>query len=378
MIRQAVPSIVRALAVALLAAAWVAPSFAQSQGSWLDNDDMLLLYEALTKVEQLSIAPETEGGMAHKAIKGYLRQLDPYCDLLTPAEYGRYQEAMSDRYAGVGMEIFGDRAGRVVCLPYPGGAADRAGIGYGDELLFVDGKPVEGRSLYLVGADIRGPVSTSVSITVRSASGEVKNPVLVRQAVERSSVAVADLGGLAVIRIFHFDARTDAELGRALAGLDRNAVKVIDLRGNTGGDFHAGVRSAALFLEPGTVIVDKRTKTQMHTFRSGEGDKNRSPLVLWQDGYTASAAEVFVGALTGNGRAVSVGEQSYGKGVAQAVVELSDGSVMFVTDGALRTPKGDYYHQRGLDPDYLLARAGRAECLDATRELIRTGRVPGL
>ena len=374
------PRIPCALAAAVLVAALAFPAFvlAQSGESWLDNDDMLLLYEALTRIEQLSIAPETEGGMAHKAVKGYLNQLDPFSDLLTPAEYARYRKAMSDSYAGVGMEIFGDRTGRVLCLPYPGGPAARAGIGYGDELLFVDGQPVDGRSLYLVGADIRGPESSSVSLTVRSPSGEVKTGGLVRQAVARASVAVGEQGGLAVIRIYHFDADTDRDLGRALAGLDPALAKVIDLRGNTGGDFHAAVRAASLFLEPGRVVVDKRGKTEMRTFRAGEGDKNPSPLVLWQDGLTASAAEVFLGALTGNGRAVSVGRTSFGKGVAQAVVELSDGSVMFVTDGALRTPAGNYYHQRGLEPDYPLEGAGDGDCLAATLELVRTGRAPGL
>ncbi len=371
--------ILRALAAAVLVAAWAAsqPAWAQPSGSWLDNDDMLLLYEALTKVEQLSIAPESDGGMAHKAVKGYLRQMDPFSDLLTPQEYARYQQAMSDSYAGVGMEIFGDREGHVICLPYPDGPAARAGIGYGDELRFVDGSPVDERSLYLVGADIRGPASTSVSVTVETASGELKTTGLVRQDVQRPSVTLEQRSGLDVVRIFHFDADTDRDLAQIMAGLDPNTAKIIDLRGNTGGDFHAAVRAASLFLKPGAVVVDKRAKTRMHTFRAGDGAKNPAPLVLWQDGFTASAAEVFLGALCGNGRAVSVGRQSFGKGVAQAVVELSDGSVMFVTDGALRTPKGVYYHQRGLDPDYALERADDGNCLAVTIELVRTGRVPG-
>lgn len=373
------PRIIPVLAAAVLVAAWaiVGPARAQPADSWLDNDDMLLLYEALTKAGRLSIAPETGNGMVHKAVKGYLRQLDAFSDLLTPDEYARYQRAMSESYVGVGMEIFGDRLGRVLCLPYPGSPAARAGIGYGDELLFVDGSPVEGRSVYMIGADIRGPELSSVSLTVGSPSGEVKSAGLVRQQVQRASVAVSEQSGLAVIRIYHFDADTDQALGRALAGLDPLAAKVVDLRGNTGGDFHAAVRAASLFLEPGRVVVDKRTKTSLRTFRAGEGDKDRSPLVLWQDGFTASAAEVFVGALTGNHRAVSLGRTSFGKGVAQAVVELSDGSVMFVTDGALRTPKGVYYHQRGLEPDYPLDRTGDGDCLAATRELLRSGRVPG-
>lgn len=319
--------------------------------SWTGNDDMLLFYEALVKTQEQLIQPETPREMVRKAIRGYLRQLDDFSDYLDAEQYAAWRDARQGGYAGVGMDIFADRAGRVICLPYPGGPAYQAGVRYGDELVFVQREAVQGNTVRVVGAWIRGRSGESVSITVTKPDGNVQTLSLVRRSVELTELVVDRSGPWPIIRILSFGPETPKRLHRVLADLPKGTPRVIDLRGNTGGDLYAAIDAAALFLSPGAPIVDVRSHAGIKQYAAKAEPVDRSPLVLWQDGMTASAAEVFIAALVENGRAKSVGQATFGKGVTQTVVELSDGSAIFVTNGALRTPNGQYYHRNGLKPD---------------------------
>jgi carboxyl-terminal processing protease len=138
---------------------------------------------------------------------------------------------------------------------------------------------------------------------------------------------------------------------------------VIDLRGNPGGSLHAAIDSAALFLEQNRKIVGIKTHGGIKEYRSESPQTYIAPpLYLWQDEQTASAAEVFIAALTEHQRAVSIGRKTFGKGKVQEIITLADGSALYLTIGEMQTPNGVFYHERGLEPTYPLeARPAQTE-----------------
>ncbi len=321
--------------------------------SWVNNDDMLLFYEALVKIREKSLKPESSRQIIHKAIRAYLRQQNLFADYLPPEEYKAFKRSQSDNYAGVGMDIFRDRSGKVFCVPFPRGPADKSGLRYGDTLSFINGRTVEGLSIFAMGTLIRGKEGTSVSLSIKTPRGSVKQVSLVRRRVHFPSVLLRKSDGKRVVKIFRFNKKTAVELREVLEILGPGKAIIIDLRGNIGGDFYAAMEAASLFLDSGLKIVDFKDRKGItpHLATKKPVDSS-SRLILWQDRLTASAAEVFTAALVQNNRAVSIGVRSFGKGVAQRIVELSDGSALFVTDGALRSPDKNFFHLRGLDPTY--------------------------
>ncbi|MGE4293846.1 MAG: S41 family peptidase [Desulfovibrio sp.] len=328
-----------------------APAWGGPATTWTNNDDMLLFYEALVRIQEQSLQEDAPREMVRKAIQGYLHQIDDFSDYLSPEEYAAWRAARQGGYAGVGMDIFADRTGRVLCLPYPGSPAYGAGIRYGDELTFVGRDAVQGVPVRVVGSWIRGRSGESVSLVVKKFDGSVQSLSLVRRDMELKELAVERDGPWPRIRLFSFGADTAKRLRKALASLPAGTPRVIDLRGNTGGDLFAAIDAAALFLPQGATVVDIRSRAGIKRYSVETDPMDRAPLVLWQDGLTASAAEVFIAALVENHRGKSVGQTTFGKGVTQTVSELSDGSALFLTNGALRTPNGQYYHRSGLKPD---------------------------
>ncbi len=330
-----------------------------------------LLNEALGKIKQHAFQPGPPMKGARTALRAYVRGLDRYSDYLPPKEYAAWRKARDYRFAGVGMDLVRGRGNRLICLPRPRGPAARAGIRSGDVLLAVNGKRVAKESLYAVGGRIRGARGSKVRLLVRSPRGREKNHTIVRRPLEARTVWAQPKQGLLILRVTGFSPHTARELRKAIAR-NRGAPKVIDLRNNFGGDLFAAVECAGLFLGPGRKIFTLKTKDKQTPFRARDPKADTdSPLFIWQGRHTASAAEVFTAALTQNRRAKSLGQRSFGKGVAQKIIELSDGSALVITYALLVPPNGYSFQGKGLKPDVSIP-AGRAKqqraWLDAVRK----------
>ena len=339
--------------------AWAAGN--RTDHGWTDNQSMLLFYEALTTMENTALHPEPLQSMVHRAIEAAVRGNDPFADFLSPQEFAAFQRSSSYAgQAGVGMDIAEDSSGNILCIPYPQGPAASAGVRYGDVLYRVDGREVAGMSVYVCGSLLRGPAGTTVRLDLHRAQGKRESRVITREEIRFSSVYVHRLGGLQVITILRFTPRTRDELKAVLTEQSPGTQGwIVDLRGNTGGDLFAAVDCAALFLPLGRTIIKVQTRADTQSFAVTRPPVDASTrLCLWQDGQTASAAEVFVAALTQNQRAVSLGRSSFGKGVTQRVVPLSDGSALVVTYARLIPPNGRSFHRVGLDPTHKLTPAG--------------------
>jgi len=290
-----------------------------------------------------------------EALNRFLKRYDPHAVFLTPDEFGAFRASHKANYAGVGMEIETRDSGEIVCFPMPGSPAQQAGIEKGDRIETIDGKPVAGKSMYVVASWLMGTGGTHVDIQIARKSGERQRVDVVRERIQTRSVTVEEISGLTLLTIHFFDSGTRRQLQYALEELQPGAKLVLDLRDNPGGDLYKSIDAAMLFLEKGALIVTIKSRDGVQSYRSTTAsDYAASPLVIWQNGNTASAAEVFIAALTENGRAVSIGVKSYGKGTTQEVAELSDGSALIFTSGYLLTPGGRRYHQRGLKPAHAL------------------------
>lgn len=343
---------------------------AAAQPSWYSQEEMLLFYEALGFIRAEYLSPQSPRETVRAAIKSYVSQLDPFSTYLSAAEFHAFNDSQRPHYGGVGMDVWQRRDGRIVCLPYPDSPALEAGIEQGDELLAVEGLPVRGRSLYMVGAEIRGQAGTRVNLTVRGEGEPVRGVSVRRRRTESISVSRRTEPRAEVLTIHGFSASTPERLRGLAARLDPDLPLVVDLRGNVGGDLHAGIEAAKLFLRPGQVVATLRGRGEPETFTAGEESLFSENVILLQDELTASSAELFIAALTRNGRAVSLGSRSFGKGQTQKFHRLSDGSALLLTWAEIIPPDGRAFHSLGLEPmaaldEDLLTAAMAGEALDS-------------
>ena len=343
----------------------------------LDDEDVLLYLEAITQIKQKasSLSQDvTRAQIVEKTLRAYLAQKDPCCDYLTREEYRRFKESLDESYVGIGMEIRQDRDGRIICLPQPESPAARAGITAGDQLKKIDGVPVDGKSLFAVAAIARGKPGTEVKFIIATKSGTEKPVRVTRSNVTLQSVSKRSVGRSPIIGVSHFTRDTSGKMRQALKSWERGIPIIIDLRGNGGGDLHAAIDSAMLFLKEGKRIVSVETRNGTMDYESKAVAVNlTTPVYLWQDEGTASAAEVFIAALTDNDRAVSIGKWTAGKGTKEEIIELSDGSALILATGILQTPRGSRYQGKGLKPTYEL----KDDPVDTMHYLIKVGELTG-
>jgi len=324
----------------------------------LDDKDILLYLEAITQIKQKasSLSPDmTRAQIVEKSLRALLAQKDPCCDYLTREEFRKFKESLNESYVGIGMEIKQDRDGRIICLPQPESPAARAGITAGDQLKKIDGVPVDGKSLFAVAAIARGKPGTEVKFIIATKSGTEKPVRVTRSNVTLQSVSKRSVGRSPIIGVSHFTRDTSGKMKEVLKSWEREIPIIIDLRGNGGGDLHAAIDSAMLLLKEGKRIVSVETRQGTNAYESKSAAVNlTTPVYLWQDEGTASAAEVFIAALTDNDRAVSIGKWTAGKGTREEIIELSDGSALILATGNLQTPRGFRYQGKGLKPTYEL------------------------
>lgn len=288
------------------------------------------------------------------SLNSFLKRYDPSAVYFSQAEFSAFQASQKASYVGIGMEIEKNN-GEIICFPLSGSPAQEAGIESGDRIDVIDGRPVAGQSTFAVASWLMGAGGTPVHVWIVKKNGERRLVEIFRKRIQTRSVTIETAANPTIIKIHYFDSGTKRQLQSALKQMQPASELVLDLRDNPGGDLYKSIDAAMLFLGKKALIVSIQSRGTVMPYRSTTAVYcTACPLVIWQNGHTASAAEVFIAALTENHRAVSVGVKSYGKGTTQEVAELSDGSALIFTSGFLQTPKGTIYHQHGLTPTYSL------------------------
>jgi len=333
---------------------WVIGSVVILHGNtseWYRNDEMTSLYEAMVKISSESLYSDPQKTIPKNILKNYIHKIDIYGDYFTKDEYKAFQDTLSPEYAGVGMILYQQkRDEKILCIPIKEHLI-KEGISKYDELVSVDGRSVKGKNFYVVSSWIRGRKNSSITFKIQKPSGQVKNITLSRKEQHFQSTQRVIENGTAMIQIIRFMQDTPQELRNILQQWPKNIPIVIDLRGNGGGDLFAAINSADLFLSKDTLISSIETTKRHIDYHASSADfMEGRPVFVLQDEFTASAAEVFIAALTQNDRVVSIGKKSFGKGVAQKFMPLSNGDALLLTYGKIITPNGKSYHKTGLLP----------------------------
>ncbi len=248
--------------------------------------------------------------------------------------------------------------------PSSGGPAERAGLRSGDTLVSIDSTPLAGVSVYEAASLLQGPDGSVVNVTYRPSGAPPHAPPkaasLTREPITLRAVSSAVCGGSAAprvgyIRVSAFNGNTPGAVREALQSSVAGGAEalVLDLRNNGGGFFPAAVDVARMLLPKGVIvyIADSDGVRDIFDAPGSPAVPPSTPLAVLVNKGTASAAEVLSGALRDNGRARLFGEQTFGKGIIQTTVELSDGSAVNVTLAKYQTPSGADINKIGISPD---------------------------
>ncbi len=283
------------------------------------------------------------------AIPGMLQSLDPHSEFFDPKEYAAFLEQEEGRYYGVGMVIGQTPNGQtMVQYPFVNSPAYKAGIRPGDVILKVDGKLCAGLTTSAVANLLRGAKGTPVTISLgREGWAKPIDVTVVRAEIPRPAVEYATMvrPGIGYIRVSTFnDTTADRDFAAALKQLDAPKLKglIIDLRNNGGGLVDQSVGMADMFLDKGDLIVSHRGRSSPERrYYAIHGNQGLDvPLVVLINGQTASASEIFAGAMQDHDRALIVGQTSFGKGLVGTQFPLSYKTALMLITARYYTPSG--------------------------------------
>jgi carboxyl-terminal processing protease len=339
-----------------------------------------LTAEASELIEGNYYRPVPHGELIDSSLQGMVRGLrrryrDRFSEYFSPAMLARFNEEIEGRFSGIGLGVSEVERGLRVERVFEGSPAERAGIAVGDTIVSVDGRSIAGLSSGTATARIKGPEGTKVVVGVLGRGGrEVRRVRLTRAEIEVPVVSsgIRTIGGerLGYLRLAAFSSGAHGAVRDAVRRLQRRGAEglVLDLRANGGGLLEEAVLTASAFLPEGEVVVSTRSRTEGETVYEAEGG-NLPPLrlVVLIDRGTASAAEILAAALADDAGAELVGTRSFGKGVFQQEVGLSNGGALKLTVGEYFTPAGENLAGKGIRPDVAARDApgtARDEALD--------------
>ncbi len=356
-----------ALVVALCAGMWlgghpgklpgfVRDRFVDSSAGLTAEATELIQDNYYRPVKQSNLIDSSLGGMV-----GGLRHRfhDRFSEYFSPQGLKLFDEAITGHFSGVGIAISPIRRGLLASRVFHGSPAAKAGIVAGDVIVSVNGRSIAGENINLAKDRIVGPEGTVVTLGVLNPkTGKVRQVRVTRAEIAPPITAtrIERIGGrkLGYVRFESFTEGSHATLRKAVQGVEREGAQgiLLDLRGNGGGLLQEAVLASSVFLPKGQVVVSTDSRTQGHAVYRTVGDNLRArPLVVLIDRNTASAAEILTAALADDAGATVVGTHSYGKGVFQQEIGLSNGGALKLTIGEYFTPTGVNLAGRGIHPD---------------------------
>ena len=323
-----------------------------------------LFGEVLDKINKEYVDDIDQSKTIDAAINGVLQSLDPYSSYMSPEVFNEMQTETKGEFGGLGIEI-GMEAGVIkVITPIDGTPADKAGIKAGDYIVKINKEQVQGKSLMESVKLMRGIVGTSIELTVRR-KGEKKalNFTVKREIIEVKSVVAKLIGTkkeIGYIRLKSFNENSDEQLIKNIKNYEKKENLngyIIDLRNNPGGLLTQAISITDFFLNEGEILSTKGRKvseTRRFFARTGDGINGKPIIVLINRG-SASASEIFAGALKDHKRAIILGENTYGKGSVQSIVPLRNGGGIRLTISKYYLPSGQSISDVGVTPDIFVA-----------------------
>ena len=326
-----------------------------------------LFGEVIEKIKKDYVDDVNQSKMMDSAINGVLQSLDPYSAYMSPELFKEMQTDTRGEFGGLGIEI-GMESGVVkVISPIDDTPAAKAGIKAGDYIVKIGDDQVQGKSLMEAVKLMRGPVGTSIRLTVRRKN--VKKPLefkIIRKIIEIKSVSSEILGknkNLGYIRLKSFNENSDKQFLDIIKQFEKNSKiegYILDLRNNPGGLLTQAINITDFFLNDGEIVSTKgRKASETRKFFAKKGDQIKGkPIIVLINNGSASASEIFAGALKDHKRAIILGENSYGKGSVQSIIPLRNGGGIRLTISKYYLPSGDSISEVGVTPDIVVEEKG--------------------
>ena len=321
-------------------------------------DKIDLFGEVLDKINKEYVEEVNQSDTIDAAINGVLQSLDPYSSYLSPKNLEEMQTETRGEFGGLGIEV-GMEAGVVkVISPIDNSPAEREGVKAGDYIVKINDIQVQGKTLNEAVELMRGPVGSTLEITVRRI-GLKKSLVfnITREIIQVASVKSEIFDEkIGYIRLTSFNENSDEQVKKKFKEFKKNKkIKgyILDLRNNPGGLLGQAIKISDFFLDDGEIVSTKgRKKNENQKWFAREGDiiNGKALIVLINKG-SASASEIVAGALKDHKRAVLIGEKSYGKGSVQSIIPLKNRGAIRLTISKYYLPSGKSISEVGVIPD---------------------------
>ena len=317
-----------------------------------------LFGEVLEKINKEYVDEINQSKSMDAAIDGLLQSLDPYSAYMSPEIFNEMQTETSGEFGGLGIEVNMESGVVKVISPIDDTPASRAGIKAGDYIIKIDDIQVQGKSLSEAVDLMRGPVGSSIILTVRRI-GQKKALTfeIVREIIQIKSVK-ADLlkNNVGYLRLTSFNENSGDQIREQIREFEKNGninSYILDLRNNPGGLLSQAIRISDFFLDNGEIVSTKSRKaSENRKWFAKKGDLigGKTLVVLINYG-SASASEIVAGALQDHKRAIILGENSYGKGSVQSIIPLKNKGAIRLTVAKYYLPSGKSISEVGVSPD---------------------------
>tara|TARA_B110001452_G_scaffold57945_1_gene45001 strand:+ start:3941 stop:5074 length:1134 start_codon:yes stop_codon:yes gene_type:complete len=332
------------------------------QNSFSDNADVYkkidLFGEVLEKINKEYVDDVDQSKSMDAAINGLLQSLDPYSAYMSPESFDNMQTETSGKFGGLGIEV-GMEAGVVkVISPIDNTPASIVGLKAGDYIVKISNTQVQGKTLMEAVELMRGPVGSSIELTVRRRG--VKKALIfniTREIIEVQSVKSELIdNNIGYIRLTSFNENSSQQIKKKIEKLNKNKnLKgyILDLRNNPGGLLSQAIKITDFFLDNGEIVSTKSRKiSENRKWFAKKGDiTNGKTLVALINYGSASASEIVAGALKDHKRAIILGENSYGKGSVQSIIPLKNKGAIRLTISKYYLPSGNSISEVGVTPD---------------------------
>jgi carboxyl-terminal processing protease len=323
-----------------------------------------LFGDVLERVRSDYVEKPDDAMLIDSAINGMLSALDPHSAYLNPKSFRDMQVQTKGEFGGLGIEVTMEAGAGVVKVvsPIDDTPAAKAGLMANDLITHLDGEQIVGLTLEQAVEKMRGPVNTSITLTIlRKGKDDPFDVKIVRDVIRINAVKARLEGDIVYVKISTFNEQTHSNLVKQVEGLKKQLGRaargfVIDLRNNPGGLLDQAINVSDAFLDKGAIVLTKGRlleETQRANARAGDIADGK-PVVVLVNGGSASASEIVAGALQDHKRATVIGTRSFGKGSVQTIIPLGSNGAIRLTTARYYTPSGRSIQAKGIDPDIVV------------------------
>ncbi len=357
------------LASVLALALFAAPTgvFAANSETYRQLD---LFGDVFERIRADYVEEVDDADLMEAAINGMLSSLDPHSSYLNAKRFRDMQVQTRGEFGGLGIEVTMENGLVKVVAPIDDTPASRAGLRSGDFITHLDGEPVLGLTLSEAVEKMRGPVDSTLSLTISRPGADKPFDVdLTRAIIKVPSVRARAEGDIVVLRITSFNEQTEIGLRRETERLKKEVDSfqglILDLRNNPGGLLDQAIAVSDAFLDQGEIVSTRgRRADDAQRYNARPGDlADGKPVVVLINGGSASASEIVAGALQDHRRAVILGTKSFGKGSVQTIIPLQGHGAIRLTTARYYTPSGRSIQATGIEPD-IVVEPVKIEALD--------------